>query len=133
MSIEEIIKKNHGNSCILWDPETSVSVIKTYQDMLDAGEYDESIPMFYGDLSPEECAARDAYNTLRDNALRQWLTSVTREEMLGMLGALSKISGGGYIQWMEGETLWCLSLASKWNECNPLENPILFDNSPYLP
>ena len=130
MTVEEIIKRDHGNACILFDWDTANGILQTYQDLLDAGEYDDpdDFSRSIWKLSPEECAAREAYNALRKSALHMWMTSVARDDMLATITALSKIPGiGARVEYLPGESLWYAQLASEWSEHNPDEPQILMD------
>lgn len=128
MKIEEIIRKEHGSNCIIALEGGADAIIKEYQTLLDSGEYDNDIL----GREPAQIAAQDAYNQIKQEVLTQWLQRVPRNQMIGMLNAMSQILGGGSIEYLPGESLGPVLAAECWNQANPDADPITI-NLNYLP
>lgn len=73
----------------------------------------------------------DCYHAIRDEAIRLWLTSISRDQMLTMLNTVSALPVSGISLW-DGEFLAPSLLAIKWSENHPEESPIV-TNDNYLP
>lgn len=108
----------------------ATDICDKYQALYDAGEYNNGI-MSIGS-TPEEMVLRDAYNEIRKTVLTGWLSQVSRDNMLGMLNAMSPMGDLIWVTFLPGESIGIRELMCCWNEANPEERPIGV-NPDYLP
>ena len=130
MKIEEIIRRDHGSNCILALGPSALDIIEEHQQLLDNGGYRDPLSAIYGE--PEEVAAQDAYNRIRGAVLNNWLSVVPRDQMIAVLNVVAQIPGGGFVQYLPGESLSVTLLMDEWNKANPEDKPISI-NSNYMP
>lgn len=131
MTVAEIIRRDHGSNCFISLQGDAEAVVSAYQALVDNGQMQEHPYVWTGHDDPVEVAANEAYNRMRDMVLIKWLRSVSREQMLGTVNALSQIMGGGSIEYLPGESIGPIALAKEWNKANPESDPIAI-NTAYL-
>lgn len=124
MTIESIIRRDHGSAAILALGQEADQIIAEHQQLLDSGEYDNSLVTLYFGTSPDEAAAQEAYNHIRDKALHSWLSGIPRRQIIETLNTMVSIVGGATIEPLPGESLSAVSLSQLWSKANPSEAPI---------
>lgn len=130
--IIDIIHRDHGNSAILALGPEADQIISQHQQLLDAGEYAENPLVWLMGKSADEAAAQEAYNRIRDKALRNCLSAIPREQMVAALNTMSAMFYGCPIVPLPGESFSPSGLADLWNNANPGEEPI-YRNPSLLP
>ena len=119
--IFDLLEQEHGSLCILTLSHLGGNpgeIENKYQSAFESGLYDDD--MFSNGLSPEEMAARDAYQEICGEVLSRWMKSVSRDHMLGLLNALSVLPCS-FAQFLPGEELSPLRLLNAWNAEHPEE------------
>lgn len=129
--IEDIIKREHGNSCMLALDGDARSIINEHQKLLDDGEYNDHPYVYLGISKPDQVAAQEAYNRLKHTVLTRWMQSVTREQMVATLNTLA-MTPFASLEYLPGEPISSVFvLAQAWNEANPA-SPEIHVNPDYL-
>lgn len=130
--IIDIIHRTHGNSAILALGPEADQIISEHQQLLDAGEYAGNPLVWLMGKSAAEAAAQEAYNRIRDKALHNWLSAISREQMVATLNTMAAMFGGCSIMPLPGDSFTPVALADRWNNANPGKDPI-HSNPDFLP
>ena len=131
MDIREIIIKEHGSNCIVALNGDAENIISEHQAMLDAGNYGNDPRVYLYNQDAAQVAAQEAYNRIKREVLSRWIRSVTREQMLGMLNALSMTMFPS-VEYLPGESISIMELSRAWNDANP-SSPAISINPDALP
>lgn len=131
MDIREIIIKQHGSNCIVALNGDAESIISEHQTALDTGKYSDDPRVYLYNQDAVQVAAQEAYNRIKHEVLSRWMRSVTREQMLGMLNALSMTMFPS-IEYLPGESISIMELSRAWNDANP-SSPAISINPDALP
>ena len=131
MDIREIIIKEHGSNCIVALNGDAERIISEHQTALDTGKYsdDPRVYLFHQDAA--QVAAQESYDRIKYEVLYRWMQSVTRDQMLGMLNALSMTMFPS-IEYLPGESISIMELSRAWNDANP-SSPAISINPDALP
>lgn len=125
MNIYEELRKMHGSDWLLQLQRLGGdggAICAKYQALYDAGKYADPLPVIAS--TPEEWALRDAYNEIRDTTVTLWLQAIPRDQMLGMLNALSPLLCG-VVVYLPGERMTAPMMMAAWNKAHPDEAPII--------
>ena len=99
--------------------------------MLYAGNDGNDPRVYLYNQDAAQVAAQEAYSRIKYEVLSRWMRSVTREQMLGMLNALSMTMFPS-IEYLPGEPISLMELARAWSSANP-ESPAISINPDALP
>ena len=134
MNIYEELRQQHGSDFVvalsLFDGDGDASayeICEKYQQSYDAGEYQDHPFVLLCGEAPEDAAKREAYNEIKAEILRRWLSRIPRESMLATLETLNKLPCCT-VHWLNGEKISVSLLMQSWNDANPTQAPIYMVN-----
>lgn len=133
MKIEEMIRKTYGSNYSITLAHFGVEageLIDKYQRLYDEGAY-SSFPYDMLGKRPEEWAAQEACNEIKDLILTHWLAGVSREQILATLNTMAELPISPVLEYLPGEQVTVDMLMDAWNKAHQDEKKVQY-NPDYL-